>query len=88
MGYPSHALLSSILGAAVATAGTDVIIAKGVIKILLGLFFSPIVGFLLGMVVMWGDCLAISQPFSLIGQQSFQQAADGICGIHGIQPRE
>jgi len=50
----SHAMLSSILGAAIATAGTDVIIGKGVLKILMGLFLSPVVGFLLGMIVMWG----------------------------------
>jgi PiT family inorganic phosphate transporter len=50
----SHAMLSSILGAAIVTAGTDVIIGKGVLKILMGLFLSPVVGFLLGMIVMWG----------------------------------
>jgi len=49
----SHALLASIVGAAIATAGYDVVIGKGVMKILMGLFLSPIVGFFLGFVVMW-----------------------------------
>ena len=48
----SHALLASILGAAVATAGVDVIIQKGVYKVLLGLIISPIVGLLLGYLLM------------------------------------
>lgn len=49
----SHAMLASIIGAAIATAGYDVVIGKGVMKILMGLFLSPVVGFFLGFVVMW-----------------------------------
>lgn len=49
----SHAMLASLIGAAVATAGYDVVIGKGVVKILMGLFFSPVVGFCLGFFVMW-----------------------------------
>ena len=48
----SHALLASILGAAVATAGTEVIVQKGVYKVLIGLVVSPIVGFGLGFLLM------------------------------------
>ncbi|MBI5098368.1 MAG: inorganic phosphate transporter [Nitrospirae bacterium] len=48
----SHALLASILGATVATAGTEVIIQKGVYKVLIGLVFSPLIGFLLGFLLM------------------------------------
>jgi PiT family inorganic phosphate transporter len=48
----SHAILSSILGAAVATAGTGVIIQKGVYKVFIGLIVSPVVGFLLGFLLM------------------------------------
>lgn len=43
----SHAILSSIVGAAVATAGTGVIIQSGVLKVLMGLIFSPLIGFVL-----------------------------------------
>ncbi len=48
----SHAILSSLVGAAIATAGTGVIISKGVYKILIGLIVSPIAGMLLGFLVM------------------------------------
>jgi len=48
----SHAILSSLVGASIATAGTGVIIKKGVYKILIGLFASPFVGLLLGFLLM------------------------------------
>jgi len=43
----SHAILSGIVGAGIATAGTGVIIQKGVYKVLAGLIFSPVIGFIL-----------------------------------------
>lgn len=46
----SHAILSGIVGAGVATAGTKVVIGKGVMKVLSGLFLSPLIGLALG----WG----------------------------------
>ena len=48
----SHAILSSLVGAAIATSGTGVIIQKGVYKILGGLFLSPFVGLVLGFFLM------------------------------------
>ncbi len=48
----SHAILSGVVGAAIATAGTKVIIQKGVYKVLLGLIFSPLIGFILGFFLM------------------------------------
>jgi PiT family inorganic phosphate transporter len=48
----SHAILSGVVGAAIATAGTNVIIQKGVYKVLLGLIFSPLIGFILGFFLM------------------------------------
>jgi len=48
----SHAILSSLVGAAIATAGTNVIIHTGVIKIFLGLFLSPLAGLLFGYLLM------------------------------------
>lgn len=48
----SHAILSGLVGAAIATAGTDVIIQKGVYKVLAGLIFSPIIGFILSYFLM------------------------------------
>jgi PiT family inorganic phosphate transporter len=48
----SHALLSSIVGSAVATAGVSVIIEKGVIKVLAALILSPLIGFVLSYFLM------------------------------------
>jgi len=48
----SHAILSGMVGAAIATAGTKVIIQKGVYKVLAGLIFSPLIGFILGFFLM------------------------------------
>lgn len=48
----SHAILSGLVGAAIATAGTEVIIKKGVYKVLMGLIFSPLVGLVLGFFLM------------------------------------
>jgi inorganic phosphate transporter, PiT family len=54
----SHALLASVVGAAVATAGGSVIIQKGVIKVLTALVISPLIGFALSYFFMvalnWG----------------------------------
>jgi len=48
----SHAILSGIVGAGIATVGTNVIIQKGVYKVLMGLIFSPLIGFILGFFLM------------------------------------
>jgi PiT family inorganic phosphate transporter len=48
----SHAILASLVGAAVATAGTGVIIEKGVYKIVIGLIASPVVGLVFGYLLM------------------------------------
>ncbi|SPP99924.1 putative low-affinity inorganic phosphate transporter [Candidatus Sulfobium mesophilum] len=48
----SHAILSSMLGAGVATAGTGIIIQKGVYKVFIGLVVSPVIGFFLGFLLM------------------------------------
>jgi PiT family inorganic phosphate transporter len=48
----SHAILSGLVGAAIATAGTNAIIEKGVYKILIGLILSPVVGLALGFFLM------------------------------------
>jgi PiT family inorganic phosphate transporter len=48
----SHAILSSVVGAGIATAGINVIIKKGIYKVLVGLIFSPVIGFILGFFLM------------------------------------
>jgi len=54
----SHALIASVVGAAVATAGFGVIIQKGVFTVLAALVLSPLIGFVLSYFFMvalnWG----------------------------------
>jgi PiT family inorganic phosphate transporter len=49
----SHAVLSGIVGAAIATSGLSVVISKGVYKVLMGLVLSPFVGFVLSISLMY-----------------------------------
>lgn len=44
----SHALIGGIIGAVVVGSGTDVLQSKGIIKILIALFTSPILGLVFG----------------------------------------
>ena len=48
----SHAILSGLVGAAIATSGFEVIMVKGVYKVLTGLFLSPLIGFILSISLM------------------------------------
>ena len=50
----SHALIFSIVGAGAAAAGLDAIQVDGVAKVLRGLVFSPVVGFLGALVLLTG----------------------------------
>ncbi len=55
LGFPSsssHALIGGILGAVIMDAGWKVIQFKGIEKILLALFISPIVGFIFGYIIL------------------------------------
>lgn len=54
LGIPSsssHALIGGLIGAVVMAAGFKVIILKGVIKVLIALFASPIIGLIAGMLI-------------------------------------
>jgi len=48
----SHALMASIVGAGIATAGMDVVLWAGTEKVLLAIIFSPFIGFFFGYVLM------------------------------------
>ena len=48
----SHAILSAVVGAAIATSGFSVIITKGVYKVLIALVISPLIGFVLSLFLM------------------------------------
>jgi inorganic phosphate transporter, PiT family len=49
----SHAVLSGIVGAAVATSGFSVVMEHGVYKVFMGLILSPIIGFALSLLLMY-----------------------------------
>ena len=55
----SHALIGGIVGASVAKAGTSVLIPAGILKTVAFIFLSPLIGFLLGSLLV----LAISWLF-------------------------
>src|SRR5512132_2885513 len=48
----SHALIGGIVGAVIAKAGASALIASGVLKTVLFIFVSPLLGFLLGSLLM------------------------------------
>ena len=48
----SHALIGGILGAVIAKAGTGALVAAGILKIVLFIVLSPLLGFLLGSLMM------------------------------------
>ena len=50
----SHALIGGLIGAAVAKAGTGSLVSSGVMKTVLFIFVSPLLGFLLGAILMVG----------------------------------
>jgi len=49
----SHAILSGIVGASVATSGIAVVIKHGVYKVFMGLILSPLIGFVLSFLLMY-----------------------------------
>ena len=54
LGFPSsssHALIGGIIGAVVMAAGWQAIEFKGLMKILIALFASPIIGFVFGFII-------------------------------------
>jgi PiT family inorganic phosphate transporter len=50
----SHALIFSIVGAGIAEAGTDAILVDGVSKVLQGMVYSPVLGFLGAFAILFG----------------------------------
>jgi PiT family inorganic phosphate transporter len=50
----SHALLAGLVGAGISTGGFQVLIWEGLNKILVALFLSPLLGFMIGWLVMVG----------------------------------
>jgi Phosphate/sulphate permeases len=54
----SHAVIGGLIGAVVASSGWGMINSAGIIKVLIILFISPMVGFLVGLTVAWVMTLA------------------------------
>jgi len=50
----SHSLIGGLIGPALLIGGTSVLISAGIIKVALFIFLSPIIGFLLGYLIMVG----------------------------------
>jgi PiT family inorganic phosphate transporter len=48
----SHALIGGIVGAVIGKSGTDALLASGILKTVLFIFVSPVLGFLLGSLMM------------------------------------
>ncbi len=48
----SHALIGGIVGAVIGKAGTDVLLSAGIMKTVIFIFVSPLLGFLLGSLMM------------------------------------
>lgn len=48
----SHALIGGLLGAGIAHAGTGVVETEGTVKTVLAIFLSPVIGFVIAMVLM------------------------------------
>ncbi|MDO9087032.1 MAG: inorganic phosphate transporter [Anaerolineaceae bacterium] len=54
LGIPSsssHAIIGGLIGAVMMAAGYQVLMMKGIIKVLIALFASPIIGFIAGMII-------------------------------------
>jgi inorganic phosphate transporter, PiT family len=74
LGFPSsssHALIGGLIGAVVIGAGWQAIIPSGLVKILLALFLSPIIGFVFGFIVLrvlflicWNASPRVSKTFN------------------------
>jgi PiT family inorganic phosphate transporter len=49
----SHAIVGGVIGAAVAQSGFSILRAKGIVKIVESFLVSPVLGFAIGLVVIW-----------------------------------
>ena len=48
----SHALIGGLVGSGIAKAGFDALVSTGIIKVIIFIFLSPIIGFVLGLFLM------------------------------------
>lgn len=88
----THSLVGGLVGAAIVTVGIKALVGWGLLKVLIGIILAPIVGFLLGIVLILGFSWLIKIFFSKISPFRISQgfrwgqifSASAVVFSHGI----
>ena len=80
----SHALIGGIVGAVVVKAGASVLIPAGIIKTVLFIFVSPVLGFMLGGAIMVGVAWAFRRTSPLRVDNFFRRAQLVSAGMYSL----
>lgn len=80
----SHALIGGIVGAVIAKAGASALIAGGVIKTVLFIFVSPLLGFVLGSLMMVAVAWAFRRASPLRVDNLFRRAQLVSAGLYSL----
>ena len=80
----SHALIGGIVGAVVVKAGASALVAAGIIKTVLFIFISPLLGFLLGGAMMVGVAWAFRRTSPLRVDNFFRRAQLVSAGLYSL----
>ncbi len=80
----SHALIGGIVGAVVVKAGASVLIASGIIKTVLFIFISPLLGFLLGGAMMVAVAWTFKRTSPLRVDNFFRRAQLVSAGMYSL----
>jgi len=88
----THSLVGGLVGAAIVTVGIKALVGWGLLKVLIGIILAPIVGFLLGIVLILGFSWLIKIFFSKISPFRISQgfrwgqifSASAVAFSHGM----
>jgi len=80
----SHALIGGIVGAVVVKAGASVLIAAGIVKTVLFIFVSPLLGFMLGGAIMVAVAWAFRRTSPLRVDNFFRRAQLVSAGLYSL----
>jgi len=80
----SHALIGGIVGAVIAKAGAGALVAAGVLKTVLFIFVSPLLGFLLGSLMMVAVAWAFRRASPLRVDNWFRRAQLVSAGLYSL----
>ncbi len=69
----THSLVGGLIGAAIVSAGISVLIGSGLIKIAVGMILAPIIGFLLGIILILGFSWLMKIFFSKLSSFKISQ---------------